>query len=76
MKDEHVKALIKEAIEEDRKERRAMYLRPFLAGLAGALIFFIPLIILFETHFNFISSIGAGFVYAYDIWLMYLFTKR
>jgi ABC-type multidrug transport system permease subunit len=76
MKDEHIKALIKEAIEEDRKERHAVYLWSFLAGLAGALIFFIPFPILLATHFNFIFSIGAGFVYAFDIWLMYLFTKR
>lgn len=70
-----IKDLINGAIEEDRKKRHAMHQWSFLVGLVGALMSFIPLSIFIGTSFSFISGIGAGFIYSFDIWLMYKFTR-
>ena len=70
-----IKGLIDEAIEAQRKNRNAAYLWSFAVGCIGAGIFFIGTLILFGSHFSGIAGLVAGFIYAFDIWLMYEYTK-
>ena len=79
MENEKIKALVKEAIEEDRREHRKQILRlivsSFLIGGSGALFFFwglsgvIILITLFGLN-NFIAGSFIGVIIGVDIWLI------
>ena len=66
MKDEHIKVLIKEAIEEDRKEQQVAQRDHFILGLSGAVIFLmsLPLIL---TAPPFIGGLWAGGITIFDI---------
>ncbi len=85
MADEHIKALIKKAIEEDRKERHKQMsqaiLKSFLIGGSGALFFFwglsgvILLITLFGLN-NFIAGSFVGVDIGIDIWLISYLVKQ
>ena len=70
-----IKDLIDETIEAQRKNRNAAYLWSFLVGCIGAGIFFIGTLILFGSHFSGIAGLATGFIYGFDIWLMYEYTK-
>jgi hypothetical protein len=75
MRDNKIKAMIKEAIEEDRKAHNKIQINRFLVGLTGALFFFwglcgvILLITLFGIN-NFISGSFIGLIIGVDIWLI------
>ena len=66
MADEHIKALIKEAIKEDRKEQQVAQKDHFIIGLSGAVIFLmsLPLIL---TAPPFVGGLWAGGITIFDI---------
>ena len=66
MQDEHIKVLIKEAIEEDRKKHEAAQRDHFIIGLSGAVIFLmsLPLIL---TAPPFVGGLWAGGITIFDI---------
>ena len=70
-----IKELIEEALDNEREKRNTAYFRSFIVGIYGAMIFFIAILVVFLSHFSFISGIAAGFIFAFDIWFMYILTK-
>ena len=66
MKNEHIKALIKEAIEEDRKEQQVAQRDHFIIGLSGAVIFLVSLPSIL-TMPPFIGGLWAGGITIFDI---------
>ena len=81
MENEKIKAIVKEAIEEERKNRYKIYLRTFLVALGGALFFFwglsgvILLITLFGLN-NFIAGLFIGVIIGVDMWLIAYLVKQ
>ena len=81
MKDEQIKSLVKEAIEDERKNRNKIYLRTFLVALGGVLFFFwglsgvILLITLFGLN-NFIAGLFIGVIIGVDMWLIAYLVKQ
>ena len=81
MENEKIKAIVKEAIEEERKNRYKIYLRTFLVALGGALFFFWELsgVILLITRFglnNFIAGLFIGVIIGVDMWLIAYLVKQ
>ena len=76
-----IKAIVKEAIEEERKNRYKIYLRTFLVALGGVLFFFwglsgvILLITLFGLN-NFIAGLFIGVIIGVDMWLIAYLVKQ
>lgn len=60
MKDEQIKVLIKEAIEDDRKERIEAHKDHFIIGVLGGLFFVIFLLIAALFSFGFIGGMIFG----------------
>ena len=81
MENEKIKALVKEAIEEERKNRYKIYLRTFLVALGGVLFFFwglsgvILLITLFGLN-NFTAGLFIGVIIGVDMWLIAYLVKQ
>ena len=81
MENEKIKAIVKEAIEEERKNRYKIYLRTFLVALGGVLFFFwglsdvILLITLFGLN-NFIAGLFIGVIIGVDMWLIAYLVKQ
>ena len=72
MENEKIKALVKEAIEEDRKERVQAHIDHFGIGIAGAVFFFIFLGFAALFSFGFIGGMifGIGIFLDFDIILI------
>jgi hypothetical protein len=66
MKDEQIKALVKEAIEEDRKEQQVAKKDHFITGLSGALIFLMSLPFILTAP-PFVGGLWAGGITIFDI---------
>ena len=81
MENEKIKAIVKEAIEEERKNRYKIYLRTFSVALGGVLFFFwglsgvILLITLFGLN-NFIAGLFIGVIIGVDMWLIAYLVKQ
>ena len=81
MENEKIKAIVKEAIEEERKNRYKIYLRTFLVALGGVLFFFwglsgvILLITLFGLN-NFTAGLFIGVIIGVDMWLIAYLVKQ
>ena len=81
MENEKIKALVKEAIDEERKNRYKIYLRTFLVALGGVLFFFwglsgvILLITLFGLN-NFTAGLFIGVIIGVDMWLIAYLVKQ
>ena len=81
MENEKIKAIVKEAIEEERKNRYKIYLRTFLVALGGVLFFFwglsgvILLITLFGLN-NFTAGLFIGVIIGVDMWLIVYLVKQ
>ena len=70
MADEHIKALIKEAIEKDRKERIQARIDHFIIGLLGALFFVMFFVIAALFSFGFIGGMILGIGILLDAGIM------
>ena len=75
MENEKIKALVKEAIEEERRERRQqilwLILESFLIGCIGAAVFIAGLAIILSQGATFGSGFGLGIFTIVDVFFIY-----
>ena len=79
MADEHIKALIKEVIEKDRKERHKQMsraiLESFLLGALGGSVFIFGVSIILLHGATFTSGFVLGAFAIFDVFLIYSLVK-